>query len=73
MTTTEHILTPDGPSPLERVYNAATKGERDRCLRVVEQWLKPAHVRLHAGEMSAQEMRSVLAVVSAIAAGVQRY
>jgi hypothetical protein len=37
---------------------------------VVRPWLKPSYVRLHAGEMSAQEMRSVLAVVQAIEAGI---
>ena len=47
--------------------------ERERCLRVVEKWLKPDHIRLHAGEMDAQEMRSVIAVVRAIAAEVQNY
>ena len=32
----------------------------------LEQWSRPDHIRLHAGEMTAQEMRSVLAVVNAI-------
>lgn len=36
------------------------------CVGLAEKWLKPSHVRLHAGEMSAQEMRTVLAVVGAI-------
>ena len=35
-------------------------------IRTIRKWQKPAHVRLMAGEMTAQEMRSVQAVLSAI-------
>lgn len=35
-------------------------------LEVLDRWLNPDHIRLHAGEMTAQEMRSVIAVLRAI-------
>lgn len=35
-------------------------------------WLEPAHMQLHAGEMTAQERRTVKAVVAAIIAEVNR-
>jgi hypothetical protein len=37
-----------------------------RAYNVVDKWLDPDHIRLHAGEMSAQEMRSVLAVLRGV-------
>lgn len=39
-----------------------------RAYGVLDTWLDPDHIRLHAGEMSAQEMRSVLAVLRAVRA-----
>src|SRR3954447_616155 len=35
-------------------------------LNVLDKWLDPDHIRLHAGEMTTQEMRSVLAVLRAV-------
>jgi hypothetical protein len=35
--------------------------------QTLQQWQQPDHIRLHAGELSRQEMRAVLAVVKAIA------
>lgn len=43
-----------------------------RALGVIDLWLDPDHIRLHAGEMTAQEMRTVLAVLRAIRAEVRR-
>ena len=40
---------------------------REEALAEIAKWQKPSHVRLHAGEMTAQEMRSVQAVLGAIA------
>ena len=37
-------------------------------LAVMDRWLDPDHIRLHAGEMTTQEMRSVLAVLRAVRA-----
>lgn len=45
------------------------KGVRD----VLRRWQQPSYIRLHAGEMTAQEMRSVLAVVKCIAGEVDVY
>jgi len=36
----------------------------------LELWQQPSHILLHAGEMSAQELRSVIAVVKAITAAL---
>lgn len=38
------------------------------ALRVLDTWLDPDHIRLHAGEMTTQELRSVLAVLRAVRA-----
>ena len=35
-------------------------------LEIVDRWLNPDHIRLHAGEMAPQEMRTVLAVLRAV-------
>lgn len=54
----------DGLLPSERVgWNKATK----RAAAIADKWRSPSHVRLHAGEMSAQEMRSAQVVARAIA------
>lgn len=37
-----------------------------RFLGVLDKWLDPDHIRLHAGEMTTQEMRSVLAVLRGV-------
>ena len=37
---------------------------------IVALWQRPSHVRLYAGEMSAQEMRSVQAVLGAISRAI---
>lgn len=50
---------------------AATKGRAlDRGVGILDKWLDPNYVRLHAGEMTAQEMRSVLAVLRAVRAEI---
>lgn len=38
----------------------------DKAHEIIEKWLKPDHMRLHAGEMSAQEVRSARAVLKAV-------
>lgn len=38
----------------------------DTIRYILASWSKAQHIRLHAGEMTAQEMRSVKAVVAAI-------
>jgi hypothetical protein len=39
---------------------------------VFSRWAKPSHIRLHCGEFSASEMRSVLAVISALRSEIGR-
>jgi hypothetical protein len=41
-------------------------------LRIIDKWQDPDHIRLHAGEMTNQEMRSVLAVLRAVRAEIVR-
>ena len=43
----------------------------ERMVAKVEQWAKPSVIRLAAGEMTAQEMRTVQAVVRGIAADLR--
>jgi hypothetical protein len=45
-----------------RGYEAA----KDEALNVLDTWLQPGHLLLHAGEMKAQELRTVLAVLRAV-------
>lgn len=49
---------------------AYARGTEDAA-RVAEAWLKSGRIQLHAGEMTAQELRSVKAVVSAISKSVR--
>jgi hypothetical protein len=42
------------------------------ALGIIDKWQDPDHIRLHAGEMTAQEMRSVLAVLRAVRADIAR-
>lgn len=37
-----------------------------QVMKLFDKWQDPDHIRLHAGELSAQEMRTVLAVLRAI-------
>lgn len=43
-----------------------------RAYGVLDTWLDPDHIRLHAGELTAQEMRTVLAVLRAVRADLAR-
>ena len=47
-------------------YLDGERCERARCLEIARKWSSADHIQLHAGEMKAQEMRSVKAVVNAI-------
>lgn len=46
-----------------------TEGVRD----VLRRWQRADYIRLHAGDMTAQEMRSVQAVLRAVALEVEAY
>ena len=47
------------------------ESERARCAEIAEEWQNASFARLHAGEMTAQEMRTVKAVCSAIARAIR--
>lgn len=49
----------------------AVNVERARCAKIAEAWRTPSYARLHAGEMGAQEMRTVQAVALAIATEIR--
>jgi hypothetical protein len=42
-------------------------------LRIIDKWMDPDHIRLHAGEMTTQEMRSVFAVLRGVRAEIVRF
>jgi hypothetical protein len=52
--------------------NLGAHEERVRVAGILSKWMRPQQVRLMAGELSAQEMRSVQAVVAAILTEVER-
>ncbi len=49
-------------------YHLGRDDERHHCRSIIQQWTSADHIRLHAGELAAQEMRTVKAVVNAILA-----
>lgn len=54
--------------PSERLgWIKATK----HAAAIADKWRTPSHIRLHAGEMTAQELRSVQAVAQAIASEIR--
>lgn len=46
--------------------DSAIEQERERCAKIAEKWTRADHICLHAGEMTASELRSVKAVVNTI-------
>lgn len=38
---------------------------------IIDEWLRPDHINLHAGEMTVRELRTVLAVVKGIKADIE--
>lgn len=40
--------------------------ERERCTAICAPWMRRDHLSLHAGEVTAQEFRTVVAVVKSI-------
>ena len=53
------------------IHDGAFHAGVEFAAEVCDKWMNPDYIRLHAGEMTAQEMRSVLAVVKAIAAEIR--
>lgn len=58
-------------SGIDEHIPAALAAERARCADMAAQWRKSQHVLLHAGEMTAQEMRTALAVAGGIEAAIR--
>jgi hypothetical protein len=54
-----------------RLINNAIAAEREACAKIADDWTRPDNIRLHAGELSRQEMRTVVAIVTAIAASIR--
>lgn len=50
---------------------AADPDAMERAARWADQWADPSHLRLHAGEMQAQELRTAIAVATGIAASIR--
>ncbi len=51
---------------------AAERDALNRALTVFDSWRKPSDVKLHMGEMSAQEMRSVQAALRVVSGEIHR-
>lgn len=45
----------------------------DGVRKTLLRWQRPDYIRLHAGEMTTQEMRSVLAVLKAVSREIHAY
>ena len=45
--------------------------EKERCLKAIAEWSAASRILLHAGEMTAQELQLVKAVVGCIYSDVQ--
>ena len=52
------------------ILRAAVEAERAACAAIVRQWSTADELRLRCGEMTAQEVRTVLAVLKGIAAAI---
>lgn len=56
---------------MREAWEAAAEAERAACAAIVDKWSDGGHLKLHAGEMTAQELRTVQAVVNAIKADIR--
>lgn len=52
---------------------ARAQADIGRLRAVLRRWQRADYIRLHAGEMTAQEMRSVLAVLKAVSLEIEAY
>jgi hypothetical protein len=53
-------------------FCAAYRSGMERAAEIAEEWDSPSKIRLHAGEMTAQEMRSVRAILKPVAAAIRK-
>lgn len=51
-------------------YDQGVYAERQRCIKIVHEWLNGQIMLLRAGEMSLQEKRTALAIVAAISVAI---
>lgn len=56
---------------LYKCISAANEIRDTRILSIIEEWTKPQTIRLRAGEMTAQEMRTVQAVMRGLLEAVK--
>jgi len=56
---------------MQDIVNDAVDGERARIVKIIEEMDRPQAIRLMAGEMTAQEMRTVRAVLGGLKAKIE--
>ncbi|MFA7301942.1 MAG: hypothetical protein WC069_06550 [Candidatus Shapirobacteria bacterium] len=56
---------------IEGLVESIQRDALEAALRVCGMWSSPPHLQLHAGEMDTEELRSVRAVVLAVAADIR--
>lgn len=56
----------------ERGWDGGRAFERERAARIADDWRQPETLRLRAGEMTAQEIRTAQAVAAAISREIRR-
>lgn len=65
------LAPPDAASIAAEAYERGRKAGREEGARCADQWSSPAAVRLAAGELTAQELRTAQAVARGIAAAIR--
>ena len=58
------------PAQVHTYGQACAQAAREQAATIAESWAEPSTLRLHAGEMTAQEMRTAQAVARGIAAAL---
>jgi len=51
-------------------YDLGVLDERQRCVKIVHEWLNVSTMLMRAGEMTLQEKRTALAIVAAISVAI---
>lgn len=60
-----------GSQDLDDYYEVGVERENERCVALVEEWARPDVIRLHAGELTAQEMRTAVALMRSLAVAMR--
>lgn len=53
-------------------YFMGKDSERERCVAIIKEWRRADSLRLHAGELTAQEVRTVQAILNGVIAEIER-